>query len=306
MTRPVAPKLREFLTPREPADHKGTFGHVLIAAGSRGMAGAAIFAARAAAKSGAGLVTLALPRSLQASVAAQVPEALTLGLPENQAGAFAAGAGAALIRFVRQKQCTVLAIGPGISTTRETRAFLVKTLERIRLPLALDADALNILSGLDARAVKRLLSGRPGVIATPHPGEMARCLKIGADWIGYHRIQAALTLAQNWGCTALLKGRGTVVSDGRRAWINPTGTTALAKGGSGDILTGLIAGLWAQRLASGRGTGDAALQSALVGAWLHGKAGEMAEKKYTAWAAITSAIIDELPAAFHQLCAGNH
>jgi len=294
-------ELRRFLAPRRAGDHKGVFGHALIAAGSRGMAGAAILAARAAARSGAGLVTLAVPRGIQDVVAGHVPEAMTLGLAQNAQGAFSPAAAAVLFGAAAKKKFAVMALGPGLSQDPGAKKFLLETLKKIKIPAVLDADALNILAGLSPAAARRLLSRPGGCVATPHPGEMGRCLKMSAARVQADRPAAVLTLARLWGCAVLLKGRRTLISDGQKIWMNQTGGPALAKGGSGDVLTGLLAGLWAQRLASGRGSKNAALESAALAAWLHGKAGEAAGRRATPWASSASLLIDEFPAAFKAL-----
>ncbi len=294
-------QLRAALTPRRPGDHKGVFGRVLVVAGSRGMAGAAIFSARAAARSGAGLVTLAVPRGLQDAVAGQVPEAMTLGLAQSPAGAFSPAAAAELAREAADKNFTVMAVGPGLSHRPEAAKFLLKLLSAVKTPAVLDADALNILAGRGPAEVRRLLARPGGCVVTPHPGEMARCLGATAARVEADRPAAARALARRWGCAVLLKGHRTLVSDGKTIWTNQTGGSALAKGGSGDVLTGLLAGLWAQRLASGRGSGDAAMQSAALAAWLHGKAGEAAGRRATPWASTASGVVDELCEAFKAL-----
>ncbi|HVA67355.1 MAG TPA: NAD(P)H-hydrate dehydratase [Elusimicrobiota bacterium] len=309
MTRAAPPRaralsrreLRRFLTPRRAGDHKGVFGHVLVVAGSRGMAGAAILAARAAARSGAGLVTLAVPRGIQNVVAGRVPEAMTLGLAQNAQGAFSPAAAAELARAAAKKKFTVMAAGPGLSRNPGARKFLLQALRKIKIPSLLDADALNILSGLSPAAVRSILARPGGCVATPHPGEMGRCLKTSAARVEADRPAAVLDMARRWGCAVLLKGRRTLVSDGRKIWMNQTGGPALAKGGSGDVLTGLLAGLWAQRLASGRGSKDAALESAALAAWLHGKAGEAAGRRATPWASSASRLIEEFSGAFKSL-----
>jgi len=293
--------LRRFLTPRRAGDHKGVFGHALIVAGSRGMAGAAILAARAAARSGAGLVTLAVPRGIQDAVAGHVPEVMTLGLAQNARGAFSPAAAAELSRAAAKKKFTAMAVGPGLSQDPDAKKFLLQILRKVKIPAVLDADALNILAGSGPAAIRRLLSRSGGCVATPHPGEMARCLGVGASRVEADRPAAVLALSRRWGCAVLLKGHRTLVSDGRKIWINQTGGPALAKGGSGDVLTGLLAGLWTQRLASGRGSKDEALESAALAAWLHGKAGEAAGRLATPWASSASLLVEEFPAAFKAL-----
>ncbi|MBI3554298.1 MAG: NAD(P)H-hydrate dehydratase [Elusimicrobia bacterium] len=295
-------ELKSGLVSRRSDDHKGLFGHALIAAGSRGMAGAAILAARAALRSGCGLVTVALPGSLQVSVAGQIPEAMTMALPENSSGAVRPEAVEKLEQIHKDKDFTVLAIGPGLSVHADTARFVLLALSHLPIPAVVDADALNVLALQEVTGSRQLLRSRAqGCVFTPHPGEMARCLRMTTADVAKDRAGAAEKLAAEWNGVAVLKGRGTVISGGGRSVLNPTGGPGLAKGGSGDVLAGLIAGLWAQLLASNRATGDLGFKAAALGAWLHGAAGERAEKTKTPWAMTAQDVIDQLPAAFAKL-----
>ena len=295
-------ELREGLVERKSGDHKGVFGHVLVVGGSRGMTGAPILAARAALRSGAGLVTLALPASLQEAAAAVVPEALTLGLPDSAAGTLRLDAVARLKTESRERRYTVMALGPGLSRQPEAMKFVIGALSSLPIPAVVDADALNALSTQDNAGVRELLRRRRApCVFTPHPAEMARCLKIPRAEVLADRQAAAERLAREWGGVALLKGHKTLVCSGARVAVNATGGPGLAKGGTGDVLTGLIAGLWAQLLASGRTGGDTAFMAAALGAHLHGLAGDIAEKGKTPYAMTASDVIDALPWAFKQL-----
>lgn len=295
-------ELRQCLVARRPEDHKGVFGHVLVVGGSRGMLGAPILAARAALRSGAGLVTLALPASLQDAAAPAVPEALTLGLPESPAGALRVEAVAKLKAALKEKRFTAMALGPGLSRQPEAFKFVIGVLGSLPLPAVVDADALNALAMQDPDGVRELLRGRGApCIFTPHPAEMARCLRLSAREVQADRPGCADKLARQWGGVAVLKGQRTVISSGARSVVNMTGSPALAKGGSGDVLTGLTAGLWAQALASGRVVGDVAFKAAALGAHLHGLAGEIAEREKTAFSTTAGDVIDALPSAFAQL-----
>lgn len=295
-------ELRQALVARKPDDHKGVFGHVLVVGGSRGMTGAPILAARAALRSGAGLVTLALPASLQPFAAAAVPEALTLGLPESPAGSLRAEAVAKLKTALKEKRFTTMALGPGLSRQPEAFKFVIGVLGSLPVPAVVDADALNALASQDGDGVRALLRGRGApCVFTPHPGEMGRCLGLSTREVQADRPGCAEKLARQWGGVALLKGQRTIVSSGARSVVNTTGTPGLAKGGSGDVLTGLIGGLWAQAIASGRVEGDLALKSAALGAHLHGLAGEAAEREKTAFAMVAGDVVEALPAAFAQL-----
>jgi NAD(P)H-hydrate epimerase len=295
-------ELRAALVDRKPDDHKGVFGHVLVVGGSRGMLGAPVLAARAALRSGAGLVTLAVPASLQPFAATLAPEALTLALPETSSGALRADAVARLRKAHADKRFTTLALGPGLSRQPDADKVVVGALSSLAIPAVVDADALNALASVDGSAVRELLRKRGApCILTPHPGEMARCLQITRQAVKDDREGCAQRLARDWGGVALLKGHKTVISSGARTALNATGGPGLAKGGSGDVLTGLIASLWAQLLASGRATGDHAFAAAALGAHLHGLAGDAAEKQKTAWGVLASDVVEALPDAFRAL-----
>ncbi len=295
-------ELREALVTREPADHKGIFGHVLVVAGSRNMAGAAVLATRAALRSGAGLVTAAVPAGVQRILAELAPEALTIGLPENAYGCLRPEGVSRLRAAHRGTEYSVMAIGPGISENSDTAKFVLLALSVLPLPAVVDADALNILAAQEVSGVRQLMKGRKQpCIFTPHPGEMARCLVVGTKHIKEDRMACAERLAREWNGVALLKGQGTLISSGSRTVANPTGCPGLAKGGTGDVLTGLIAGLWAQMLASGRARGDLPFWAAALGAWLHGRAGELAEAEKTGYAMTAQDVIEHLPVAFKEL-----
>jgi NAD(P)H-hydrate epimerase len=295
-------EMREALVARESLDHKGIFGHVLIVAGSRNMSGAAVLATRSALRSGAGLVTAAVPAGIQSIVAAKAPEALTIGLPENAYGSLRPEGVSRLRAAHRETEYSVLAIGPGISRNSDTAKFVLLALNALPLPAVVDADALNILAAQEVAGVRQLMKGRKQpCIFTPHPGEMARCLGSDTKRVKEDRQACAERLAREWGGVALLKGHGTLISSGSRTAVNPTGCPGLAKGGTGDVLTGLIAGLWAQMLASGRGRGDITFWAAALGAWLHGRAGELSEAEKTGYAMTAQDVIERLPAAFKEL-----
>ncbi len=295
-------ELRAARVERRPEDHKGTFGHVLIVAGSAGMVGAAILSTRSALRSGAGLVTLALPAGLQPEVAAQVPEALTLALPEASGGCLRSEAVGRIGASMRERNYTVMAIGPGLSTNPETARAVVHALGSLPLPAVVDADALNILAAQDRADVDELLSKRVHpCVFTPHPGEMARCLRVSREEVLADRRGAVEKLAKEWNGIALLKGHRTLISDGRRTVANFTGGPGLAIGGTGDVLTGLIAGLWAQLEAAGRGGRESAFLAAALGAHLHGLAGDLAEDELTPWAMTPQDVIARLGRAFHRL-----
>ncbi|MBI5209556.1 MAG: NAD(P)H-hydrate dehydratase [Elusimicrobia bacterium] len=314
-------ELKKALVRRQPNDHKGTYGHLLVLAGSSGMAGAAILSARAALRSGVGLVTLGVPSCIQGVAAGAVPEALTLGLPDAGGGFRTEGIGR-IKDSLAEKEYTALAIGPGLSTNPDTAKFVLHVLGSIPLPAVVDADALNNLALQDPVSVRQMLRGRgQGAVFTPHPGEMARCLHSSVPEVLKDREGSARRLAGDWKGVVVLKGHRSVITDGSSAVFNPTGGPGLAKGGAGDLLTGLIGGLWAQLLAAGAveaggrasaaplgkalaavggGAGDAFLAAAL-GAYVHGSAGDLAEKALTPWAVTPSDVLAHFAEAFKKL-----
>jgi hydroxyethylthiazole kinase-like uncharacterized protein yjeF len=295
-------ELREGLVERKDDDHKGVYGHVLIVAGSRGMAGAAVLAARSALRSGAGLVSVAIPACVADAVAAAAPSAMTLPLPDDAAGAFHPEGVERLRTYARERRVTCAAIGPGVTTQPDAVRFVLHALSSVPLPFVVDADALNGLALQEPATVSQWFHARKlPCVFTPHPGEISRALKCATPASDAERLRAVERLARAWSGVVLLKGRRTLISSGARTVANATGGPGLAKGGSGDVLTGLIAGLWAQALASGRVAGDQGLRCAALGAWLHGTAGDLAEKELTAWGVVSSDLPDYLPRAFAAL-----
>ncbi len=251
--------------PRRPVDaHKGQFGHLLIVAGREGRAGAAALAARAAVTLGSGLVTVATARGAVRPIQAQVPEAMVDPLPAGPDGAVAGdGIEASLAK------ATALAVGPGLGVSDGPRRLLVTILEKWDGPLVLDADALTLLGG----NVRKLRKRSAATVLTPHPGELARLLGVPTAEVVQDRLQAARMAAERSKAVVLAKGARTVIAGGK-GWtlINPTGTSGLASGGAGDVLTGCVGALLAQGLP--------AREAAAAAAWLHGRAAELAGERF--------------------------
>jgi NAD(P)H-hydrate epimerase len=268
--------------PRAKDANKGQFGHLLVVAGSRGKSGAAAMAGLAGLRAGAGLVTVACPESALASVAAHTPELMTEPLPETPAG----GIGRAAYDRIAElaQKCTLTAMGPGIGTGDETRDVVLRLFAELDKPMVVDADALNCLAGSSTwSGAKRLR------ILTPHPGEMSRLTGRGIPEIQTDRISAARAFATERKAIVVLKGERTLIGfpDGR-VWINPTGSPAMATGGTGDILTGMIGGLLGQFPAS--------VGLAIAGAvYLHGFAGEIAARHLTEQCVIATDLLRYLP-----------
>ncbi|MGH9814580.1 MAG: NAD(P)H-hydrate dehydratase [Candidatus Acidiferrales bacterium] len=224
--------------------HKGDFGHVLVAAGSRGKAGAAALVGMGALRAGAGLVTIATPESSQPVVASFAPEYMTEPLAETDAGTISLRS----LEYGRFEKLlngkSVLAIGPGLSTQPETQEFVRTVVKQSPVPVVLDADGLNAFAG---RAVELKQRVTPWLAVTPHPGEMARLRGVTTADVQAQRNQIALEAATRWNAYVILKGYRTVIATpGGELFINPTGTPAMATGGTGDVLTGVLAAAIAQ------------------------------------------------------------
>jgi NAD(P)H-hydrate epimerase len=271
--------------PTRPRDgHKGRFGHVLVVAGSEGKTGAAALTALGAGRGGAGLITLACPRSLNDILEVKCTEAMTVALPETEGRAHTLAGLEEILALAAERDVAV--IGPGLGQAPETVALVREVVGRIDRPLVLDADALNAL----ANDVSPLRTRRSATILTPHPGEAARLLGRSAAEINRDRVAAARELAERAGAVVLLKGAATVVSDAEgRVYVNPTGGPVLAAGGSGDVLAGLVAALLGQ--------GVAALEAAALSAWLHGAAADRLAARSGPAGMLATELANELPAA---------
>ena len=261
---------------RNAFSHKGTYGHVLIVAGSRGKTGAAVLATKTAVHSGAGLVTAYVPADAYDILQTTVPEAMCCCDPEAHY----------LTTFEPAlKQYDAVGLGPGIGMAQETADFLRKALEHLSAPLVLDADALNLL-GKEPALLSRL---GPQTILTPHPKEFERLFGPTAN--AFERLQLQMQQSQRLQVTIVLKGHHScVTTPSGEAWFNTTGNAGMATGGSGDVLTGLLAGLLAQ--------GYPAPIAAVLGVWLHGKAGDLALENDSMESLSASGLIDFLGAAF--------
>jgi len=270
--------------------HKGDYGRVLIVGGSAGMSGAPAMSGLAALRSGAGLVQIACPARIQPIVAGLAPCATTIGLAETAGGQVSSTKGLGQLRRAIGSQ-DVVAIGPGLGRGADVGKIVVGVLKAAQArPVVVDADGLNALA-----ATRRWWEAVGGpVVLTPHPGEMERLLK-GAK-LGVRsedREKSAGALAERTGAVVVLKGAGTVVSDGRRVYVNRTGNPGMATGGSGDVLTGVIAGLLGQGLAP--------FDAACLGVFVHGEAGDLGARRLGAVSLMATDLIDELPAAFQSL-----
>lgn len=249
------------------------------------MSGAACLCAEAALRSGAGLVTVATPRRVQPIVAARVISCLTRPLPETEEGTIAQDAGPELVRLADESDC--VALGPGLSQNQETRQAVRFFLDRAIKPIVIDADAINILASLPNLLMTSACSAR---ILTPHPGEMARLLKTSIATVQHKRLKTARDFARQHKVSLVLKGRGTIVTDGKRAWKNPTGNPGMATGGTGDVLTGMIVAFLGQGLAP--------FEAAQLGVYLHGLAGDLAAGDLGQISLTAEDLLAYLPKAF--------
>jgi ADP-dependent NAD(P)H-hydrate dehydratase len=279
------------LAPRAPDSHKGTFGHALVVGGSRGMAGSISLTGLATLRSGAGLVTLVVPRSIQDVVAGFNPSYMTHGLANANEHMVESAADEVL---ELAETMTAVALGPGLGRTSGVTDFVARLYREVKQPMVVDADALFALA-----ARKEVLREAAGPrILTPHPGEFTRLTgtKAGAD--DRSRTLAAGELASASGSTraptiAVLKGHHTVITDGTRYALNQTGNPGMATGGTGDVLTGIVTALVCQGLSPF----DAARHACHV----HGKAGDLAAAQLGQLSLIASDLIDYLPAAYQSL-----
>ncbi len=286
-------EFRDFPLRRRPDSNKGLYGHALIVAGSRGKAGAAALSGWGALRAGAGLVTVATPEDSLPVVASYRPELMTTPLAQTDAGTislrnFEYNRFAELLRDKR-----VLALGPGLSMQVETQQFLLRALGECPLPIVLDADGLNALAAAPSPPMERR---SPALALTPHPGEMARLLASTTSEVQADRLAAAHRAAQKFNAHVVLKGFHTIVaSPGGPVFINSTGNPGMATAGTGDVLTGILAGLTAQF-----GVKDWPRVLGL-GVYLHGLAGDLAAARVGEAPLIASDLLDAIPAAFAQL-----
>lgn len=266
---PVCPK-------RGDDANKGDCGSVLVIGGSRGMSGAACLAGISALRTGAGLVTVAAPVGIVNILAAFEPSYLTLGLPEDDHGRIQQSATHQIaIALPRQ---TSVAIGPGLGQSASLLELVTELYSTIPVPSVFDADALNLLSKR-SYVIKRAPDAPPRIL-TPHPGEFARLTGFDVAEIQEHRVDRAAEFAAANNLVLILKGQNSVITDGRRVAINSTGNSGMATGGTGDVLTGVIAALLAQ--------GMPAFEAAHLGAHLHGAAGDLAAENFSKHGLIAS------------------
>jgi len=280
--------LRSLIPKRYSKSHKGDFGRVFVLAGSIGMSGAAVLTSKAALRSGAGLVTVGVPESLSLVMVKRLTEAMFKPLPETKSGTLSKRAFSKIQPFLKNQD--VLAIGPGLSQNSETQTLIRKVVLSSKVPVVLDADGLNAFSGKTAQFRKI----KAPLIATPHPGEFRRLFAQPVSNNPAGRINTARKAAKRHKVILVLKGHETVVADpSGKVFVNSTGNAGMATGGSGDVLTGIIAALLGQKLKP--------FDAASTGVYIHGLAGDLAAKKMGQISLIASDIIEYLPQAFQSL-----
>ena len=288
---PITKKLvRSYFQPRPKQAHKGFFGHVLVVAGSQGMSGAGVLACLGALRGGAGLVTLAIPQSLAIPILYTLPaEAMSLALPESRLGSVCAKSVDPLLQYIQDRKISSLVIGPGLSRNKDTVQFMKKLwphLQKLELVVC-DADAfVNAASFAKNPKLWKSLSA----IVTPHIGEFQKFL--GHSVPESKRSQAAMAFAKKYSVTCVLKSHVTLVCQESEIFQNTTGNPGLARGGSGDVLAGLIAGL--HRNVSGLNKN---LGAAVAAVYLHGLAADLAVSSKTEWSLLTSEMAQFIPQA---------
>lgn len=275
-----AVQIRQLLPVRPRFSHKGDFGRVLLVCGSVGFTGAAALAARAALRTGAGLITVATPRQVWPIVAAKLDEPMVMPMAEDKAGRLSLQAAPALAQLLAKADACL--IGPGLGRSEELDALVADLVGEARCPVVLDADGINAMAG----HIDRLREAACPLILTPHDGEFLR-LSPGAALPPADfdtRADRAMMLARRLGAVVLLKGYRTAITDGKRLYRNETGNPGMATGGSGDVLAGMLVSLLGQGLAP--------LEAAAAAAWLHGAAGDRCAAERGEYGMTPSDLID--------------
>jgi NAD(P)H-hydrate epimerase len=268
--------------PRRPDTHKGDYGHLLVIAGSVGKTGAAAMACEAALRMGAGLVTLAIPRSLNVIMEVKLTEVMTEPLPETPKQTLSLRAFNSILRLCENKRAVI--IGPGIGTFKETQSLILKLIKTLDLPIILDADGLTAL----ATQPKILPATNRSLILTPHPGEMARLIRSTVKDVQEDRIGISRNFSQSHHVHLILKGHRTLIATPKgEVFINPTGNPGMASGGTGDVLTGMIGGLICQ--------GFDILSSLQISIYLHGLAGDGVAQELGEKSLVATDIIKKIP-----------
>jgi len=285
----ITDKDMEEILPKRPMNsHKGDYGHILGICGSVGKGGAAALAAMAALRTGAGLITLALPSSLNSSFEVGLPEVITIPLSETEEGSVSEAAYETILKSAAKKSCAM--VGPGLTTNEETSRLILKLIPILDIPMLIDADGLNILAGNMGILKKR----KKATILTPHPGEMARLCKVEIRDIEGDPIGYTTKISTDYNVYTVLKGARTIIASPEGAiFINKTGNPGMATAGTGDVLSGIITGLLSQGLPP--------LEAAKLGVYLHGLAGDIGAEELGEYSLIASDLIEYLPEAIRSV-----
>lgn len=273
-----------FLPKRDDNSNKGSFGKILNISGSRLYSGAAFLSSKSALRIGAGYLTLACPDEIISRIAPALPEITYLPLKSNSDGSISDEN-----KIEEIHSYDVVSVGCGLTTNVDTQKFLISFLKQInqRQKIVIDADGINILS------LHRNELSLKNTIITPHPKELSRLLNISLAEVNDNREKYARITSQTYECITVLKGHNTIVTNGEKIYINTTGNSALAKAGTGDVLTGLITGLLAQKVSP--------YQAAMLAVYLHGLAGDFASEDYTKYSVLASDVIEYIPFAISDL-----
>jgi NAD(P)H-hydrate epimerase len=261
--------------------HKGTYGHVLVLAGSTGKTGAAYMTAMGAMRAGAGLVTLGVPESVHPALEAKTAEVMTYPLSETAFKTLGECSYKQTKRLMEGKASVV--IGPGLGSSAGMKGFIENLVKDSKVPVVIDADGLNALVG----RTRILKKARADCILTPHPGEGARLLGISAKEVQADRTGSAKRLSEKTGCTVILKGAGTIIATPLRGFVNPTGNPGMATAGTGDVLSGIVGGLLAQGLSP--------VDAAVTGVYIHGLAGDEVAKDRGEMGMVATDLLDKVP-----------
>lgn len=290
MTNPNAELIASVprLPPRPPDSHKGSFGRLLVIAGSRGMSGAAVLCGSAGLRGGAGLVQVVVPGEILPVVASGNPCYLTAAFAQDMRGRFAAAAVDELVDLAAA-WADVVAVGPGLGLSEAMPILMSSLVDRVEKPVVIDADGLNALARLPADSWR---SHQQRIVLTPHPGEFARLADVRDEQVQANGPNLAISYAADRNVVLVLKGHGTVVTDGRRIYRNTSGNPGMASGGTGDVLTGLIGALIGQGLDP--------FDAAVTGVWVHGRAGDLAAEHLGQTALIATDLLVYLPAALRE------
>ena len=272
---------------RDDNSNKSTFGKILNVAGSSSFSGAALLSSKSALKIGAGYVVLACPNDIIPRIVPALPEVTYIPLKTDNGNSISSDNS-----IPNLFEYSVLSFGCGLTTEFGVQTFLLKLLNEVNSTqkVLIDADGINILS-----MHKGEFSVKNSII-TPHPKELARLLNVSLSEIVENREKYARITSQTFECITVLKGNNTIVTDGEKIFVNPTGNSALAKAGTGDVLTGIISGLMAQRLSP--------FDAAILGVYIHGLAGDIASEDYTKYSVLASDVIDYIPVALNEILLG--